>query len=368
MATKINNPFQRRLAIRRQIQNSGTSPDKAESKISPLETVFQFAQIALAIVAIFGYFYTVRPIYQKERLSEQVAEFEGIIKQQKPKIAEIENRLSELQHERDQLTSEIQRERARLTTELQNIQKQLSAAREEKSKIESQIQFMTFRYRLPDGSPAVTREQVKIAQDFELKRSFMSSLFMSCSLALGDSNFPTYSYSKDDGKNKSWPFSEQELTIWKEYGTKYPLKRATECIDSVAASFTQRYGQNDSSGMIEINRKEAIQFSNRASAKTWSPPTQPADIIQELANKRLAIQSELTADLKKVEEEYGNWESTFGEARREIFRHNYTVGKQNANSKAFSNRLSADYNAQQKANDFRKSIHEEVRRLIVTEK
>jgi hypothetical protein len=48
------------------------------------------AQIALAVVAIFGYFYTVLPVYQKERLAEQVAEYEGIIKKQAPKIAEAE--------------------------------------------------------------------------------------------------------------------------------------------------------------------------------------------------------------------------------------------------------------------------------------
>ena len=68
-----------------------------------LETTNHVAQIALAVVAIFGYFYTVRPIYQKEQLAEQVPEYETIIKAQKPKIAETEGHLADLQRERDRV-------------------------------------------------------------------------------------------------------------------------------------------------------------------------------------------------------------------------------------------------------------------------
>ncbi|WP_316899430.1 hypothetical protein [Pseudodesulfovibrio indicus] len=41
-----------------------------------LERISYSAQIAVAIVAIFGYFYTVRPIYQKELLSESIAKMQ----------------------------------------------------------------------------------------------------------------------------------------------------------------------------------------------------------------------------------------------------------------------------------------------------
>lgn len=370
------NAFRRRLAKHREMRSEGVSQE-TKSTMGWLETIGQISQISLAVVAIFGYFYTVRPIYQKERLAEQVAEYDGIIKKQTPKIAEIEQRLTELQlerekltgelqSEREKLTGELQSERARLTGELTNIERQLSLARAEKSKIESQIQFMTFRYRLPDGSPAVTPEQVKTAQILELKRSFVSSLSVSCTLGSLDGVFPPYSYAKADTKDKFWPFTEQEVSTWREYGSKYPMKRAIDCIDSVALSFSQRYGQNNFSAEIRGLRDDAIQYANRVGAEPWTPPAQPEDILQELATKRSAIETELTAELKKVQEQYGDWESTFFPARREIFKHNYIVGKQNAEMQASSKRLSLDYSMETKASGLRKSIQDEVNRLLVS--
>jgi len=331
-----------------------------------LELTNFVAQIALAIVAIFGYFYTVRPIYQKEQLAEQVAEYEGIIKKQTPKIVEIEQRLAGLQRERDQLTAEVQRERSRLTADLQNIQRQLAAARDEKKRVEEQIQFMTYRYSLPDGRPAVTREQVQTAQEFNLRRSVLSSISLRCGLGLRDPVFLSYSYDRDDGKNKFWPFTEQEINTWKEYGSKYPLKRALECIESEVSSFRKEYTQVNFSSIVESARLEAVQFANQAAtAKAWAAPVQPADVMQELAAKRPTIQSALVAELKKVEDEYGDWESAFGGDRRAIYKHNYSVGKQNAETNALNSRMTVNAEAQGKANAFRKSLLEEVARLIV---
>jgi|APThiThiocy_cv2_1041547.scaffolds.fasta_scaffold00683_2 hypothetical protein len=336
-----------------------------------LEIIGQISQISLAVVAIFGYFYTVQPIYQKERLAEQVAEYDGIIKKQAPKIAEIELNLATLQRERAQLSDELQHERERLTGEMKNMEHLLSLARQEKQSIENQIQYMTFRYRLPDGSPAVTSEQVKTAKTLELKRSllslkasFLSSLAMSCTLF--DRIFVPHSV-KTDRTDKIWPFNEQEIIAWKEYNTKYPMKRARECIDSVASNFLERYKQTNYLAEIESFRRDAVQYADRAGSQLWTPPVQPADIWQELAATRTEIQTELTAELKKVEEEYGDWEAVFGDSRREIFKHNYHTLKRNAEMKSSSKQLSLDYKMQEKANTFRKSINEEIKRLIISE-
>lgn len=328
----------------------------AQSSSLTIETVSYVAQIALAIVAIFGYFYTVLPIYQKERLAEQVAEYEGIIKKQAPKIADSERRLAELEQEH-----------SRLTQDLKTVEHQLSLARDQKNKIESQIQYMTFRYRLPDGTPATTVQQVRIAQALELRQSFVSSLSMSCALGLGNDVFPSYSYLKEDDKNKYWPFTEKEISTWKELGSKYPLKRANDCIDSVASRFLQRVGKDGPAADIEYLRKEAIQYANSEGTKPWTPPLEPADLLRELTTKRSAIESEMNAELKKVEEQYGDWKSVFGESRRAIFKHNYEVGKQNAKTQALSSRLSLSYTTQEKANAFRTSIVQEVKRLIISE-
>lgn len=348
--------MRRQLASQKPLREQTSVGPSTQSAGLTIETISHVAQIALAIVAIFGYFYTVLPVYQKERLAEQVAEYEGIIKKQAPKIAESERRLAELEHER-----------SRLTQDLKSIERQLSLARDEKNKIESQIQYMTFRYRLPDGTPATTPQQVRTAQALELRRSFLSSLSMSCTLGLGSDVFPSYSYLKEDDKNKFWPFTEREMATWKEFGSRYPPRRAIDCIDSVANDFLQRYGKDGPAADIESLRKEAFQYANSAGTKPWVPPLEPADLLQELTTKRSAIESDMKAELKKVEEQYGDWESVFGESRRAIFKHNYEVGKQNANTQARSSRLSLSFATQEKANVFRKSIHQEVKRLIMTE-
>lgn len=348
--------FQRQLANRRALQQLPTATPQAPHSGVTIETVSHVAQIALAIVAIFGYFYTVLPVYQKERLAEQVAEYEGIIKKQAPKIAETERHLAELEQER-----------SRLTQDLKSIERQLSQARDQKNQIESQVQYMTFRYRLPDGTPATTPQQVKTVQSLQLRQSFLSSLSMSCTLGFGSEVFPSSSYLKEDDKNKFWPFTEKEIATWKEFGAKYPLKRAIDCIDTVANNFLQRNGQDGPISEIESLRKEAIQYANSVGTKPWAPSIEPTDLLQDLSTKRSAIEADMNAELKKVEEQYGDWESAFGESRRAIFKHNYEVGKQNAKSQALSNRMSLSFSTQDKANAFRKSINQEVKRLIISE-
>lgn len=322
------------------------------------------AQVAVVIVAIFGYFYTVQPVYQKERLAEQVAEYDGIIRKQAPKIVEMEQQLAGLRKEREQLSATLKREREQLSGELRSIERQLSAARQEKAKIEEQIQFMTFRYRLPDGRPARTHEEVKVAQETDLKRSFLTSLYSKCTFRYGDRNVFSAGYVKRDAKSKFFPFSEKELTIWKESGAKCPLKFALDCIDAVAMDYSKQYGQSYSSGLIDGFRAEAVRQTNAAAATHWSPPLEPLSVIQEIVTKRAAVENERLAALKKVEEEYGDWESVFGEARRAIFKHNYQVGKQNAETNARMSLLNLEWEAQKKADDLRKSINVEIARLL----
>jgi hypothetical protein len=327
----------------------------------PLEVIAQLANIALAVVAIFGYFYTVQPIYQKERLAEQVAQYEGIIKEQAPKVAALEQQLASLQRERQQLSTQFQQDREQLSAELKNIERQLSAARAEKSKIEQQIQFMTYRYRLPDGRPAVTPEQVKMAQEADLKRSFFAYLALECGYS--DDVFRA-GYARADPKSKSFPFSEKELAAWKEWNVKYPLKRALQCVDAKATEYSRQYGPSFP-GLIEGIRAEATQRANTAVAKQqWVPPLDPPAVVQELATKRAAVEKERLAALKKVEDEYGDWESTFGEARRAIYKHNYVVGKKNAENVAWGALFNLEWEYQKRAADFRKSIETEVGRLL----
>lgn len=307
------------------------------------------SQILLAVVAIFGYFYTVLPVYQKDRLAEQVAKYEGIIKKQEPKIAKAKTRLVALQNEKEKLKNEMQRELTLLAQELKNTKSQLSEARKQKNKIENQIQFMTFRYRLPDGSPAMTKKQVRTAQVSELKRSFISSILECCRSKL---NPFAHGYMRANKENKSWPFADQEISIWESFSTKFPLKFVIDCIDSTASRLSQQYwgGKDNFSQNIKDFRKEAIQYANNMGTAPWIPPMRPTDILHELTTKRSIIQTELETELKKIEE------GAEGEVQKEM-------DKISAEFKATDKRLLLDVKIMKKVDILRSSIGEEIRRL-----
>ena len=330
----------------------------------PLKVVGQLSQIALAVVAIFGYFYTVQPIYQKERLAEQVAQYEGVIREQGPKVAALEQQLASLRQERQQLSIDLQHEREQLSAELKTIQRQLSLARDEKSKIESQIQFMTYKYRLPDGRPATTMDEVREAQEADITKSFFSYLPLECGLIYGDRDLFTPGYVKLDPKEKSLPFKAKELTIWNDEKATFPLKRALECIDLKASEFAKRYDQNYR-GLVDRIRTEATQKARAAaSAQQWAPPLNPSTIIDELEPKRAVVEKARVAALKKVEEDFADWESYSDPYKRALYKHNYTVGKQNAEAIARNALFNLEWEYQGKADNFRKAIRNEIERLL----
>lgn len=255
-------------------------------KLGKLEVIGILAQIFLAMVAIFGYFYTVRPVFQKEQLAEQVAEYDGIIRKQTPKIKEIEAQLHALHQERANLTSALQRDRARMSGELKGLEQKLIAAQNAKQSIESQVEFMAYRYRTPDGAPAITREQVQLAQRLDLRRGVLNAISTSCMLGFPAGAFSRYRYAQRDPKNPSWLFTDTELSEWKEHGEKFPLKRATECIEAAVSRFTSNQSVGAFAGEIEAIRKEALQYAERAAAdKPWIPPVHPADVLQAFVNR-----------------------------------------------------------------------------------
>lgn len=227
---------------------------------------------------------------------------------------------------------------------------------------------MTYKYRLPDGRPAVTQEQVESAQQAELRRSLLSAVWTDCSLGLGNAPFGPYVYLKAEASNPTWPFTQQELSAWRENGSRYPVKRATECVDSAISRYGKQAGRTRSEE-VEFFRKEALQFVERESeAKPWSAPLQPQDIVNELAAKRAQIERERVAQLKEIEEKYKDWDRTLFADRRAILKHNFDVEKLNARNNALGKTWEAESKAREKADSLRKAIFEETRRLIIGER
>lgn len=323
-----------------------------------LRRLSYLAQIAAVGVAIYAYIYTVIPVYQKERLAEQAAEYEGIVKKQTPKLAELDRQVADARANLQKLSVE----RERLSGDLKEVERKLSLARDEKRRVENQIQYMTYRWRLPDGTPATTPEQVKIARDDEARRNFESEARFSCTMNRYRGAFSSI-YVKVDRASKFYPFSEAEIVAWKQHGSKYPLRSAMECVDAI----TSEYEKKGRRAAIEGPRAELIRQINSAAATPWKPPVDPLAVIEELSPKLRGIEKERLEEVKKVEEEHAERENIWFDpdgSRRALVEHNYKVGKWNAEAKAKNSKFNAEYEAENRANAMRKSINEEIERLF----
>ena len=343
-----------RIRRNRRASDGQNSPQR----ISKLEIVSQLTQICLAIVAVFGYFYTVRPIYQKDRLEEQVAEFEGIIKKQTPKVIAFETELQELRIERSKLNGELQAIQNRLRSTRQAV----DTARLERDQLEEQKQFMAYRYRMPDGSPATTQEQVAVAQTNDLRRAFKSSVMMSCGILFRNKEILNFSYASFDEKNNFWPFLESEYRILKEHGSRYPRLASIDCINAVSNQYRSKSTTN-SKEIDELKEIVSNQVEQRA-ARAWAFTIIPDEVIATLRQEKEKSEDAQRLALKKVEQEYGDWASVILADRRVIYKHNYDVGILNAKNTAMSQRMSAEYAARENANKLRKSIQDEITRLV----
>jgi len=362
MVVKRDSAFYRRLQSRRQMVPNINS-DLADS--SGLREKFallgELAQIILVVVAVFGYFYTVRPIYQKDRLEEQVAEFEGLIKEQKPKLESLVVESNKLRSEKDQLNAE----KDRLRSEISNVQKEMLLAKAEKKKIEDQTQYMGYMYHLPDGRPATTSAQVLQAQKSKVRENFANGTLWQCELLRTDTVFPSQYFAKESEEGSEfYPFTDREIALWRKEGTAIPTNRAAKCLETLAVKFEKENASNPQfAGTVrEVVSKLRVNLEAVRSQK-WTPPGKPEDLISKVKSAIQSARVEKDAEIKKVEAEYGDWENVWGDAKRAIYKNNYEVGLSNAKAIEWNKISTAKWESQVEANKFRKSMDEEVRRL-----
>ncbi len=322
------------------------------------------AQIALAVVAIFGYFYTVIPVYQKERLAEQVAQYDGELAKLRPQIDESKALLAQLQGDRVAQEAAARSERERLAGELERLRSELQLAEDQREQIVGQLPYMTYRYRLPDGRPAQSEAQVRAALEAEFDKRFSSSIaFCASGMGFVGALFPRHRLGRNESTDSLWPFTQKEIAAWREHEAKYPLQRALECIDYAANRDSARAGADPIAPHKERLRLEMRQRAIRASAVPWIPPIRPEALWKELADGRRQIEADRLAEIAKVEREYGKWQSVIGASRRAIFQNNYEVGRQNADSQARGRTYQLESEALRKAEMLGESISVEVERL-----
>lgn len=213
MVVKRNSAFYRRLESRRQVTPNISSKHTYSGGVrEKIALLGELAQIILVVVAVFGYFYTVRPVYQKDRLEEQVAEFEGLIKEQKPKLEKLVVESNRLRLEKDQLNAE----KERLRSEISNVQKEMLLAKAEKKRIEDQTKYMAYMYHLPDGSPATTSAQVLEAQKLQVRKDFARGTLWYCDYFREDDVFPSqYFANESEEGSEFYPFTKRSRLVAK---------------------------------------------------------------------------------------------------------------------------------------------------------
>lgn len=290
-------------------------------------TIFaQTSQIVLVFVAVFGYFYTVRPIHQKEMLEEKLTVLEA-------EIADARLLMPELIGEKDSLSKQIHL----INKELRNI----SSKKEE---IENSIQYMEYKYHLPDGTPAKTTAEVNKALDYKIKntkkqrkKDYLNGFNLDHRWFIKDKDGKPYpflqSYNIVDSKSEYFPFYKNEIDVWNSsLGVEYFLRQ-------VALKELEKYHKEHINRYINPPKSWVNQYSAwRATLKDrintsqieWVAPYNPDSLVNEYRQKRKIILEKEISELEKVEEESGDWESTWFSAEKEILRHNYKVGKQNA--------------------------------------
>ena len=321
----------------------------------------ELAQIILVVVAVFGFFYTVRPVYQKDRLEEQVAEFEGLIKEQKPMLESLVSESKRLHLEKDQLSAE----KDSLRIDISNVQKEMLLAKAEKKKIEDQTQYMAYMYRTPDGRPATTSGQVLEAQKLEVRKKFVNDSMWQCELWRSDEAFPAQYFAKEPEEGSEfYPFTKKEMELWRKEGVVIPVNRASKCLEELAVKFEQSNSSNlQFGGTVKgVVSKLRANLAMIRSEK-WPPPNKPEDLINRVKAVSQSARSERNAEIKKIEAEYGDWKNVWGDAKRAIYKNNYEVGLSNAKAEELNKVTNAKWESQGEANKFRKSMDEEVVRL-----
>ncbi|MCU8105162.1 hypothetical protein L5M38_11515 [Shewanella sp. SM101] len=348
--------FHRRLAIQRNERKKDVDQKSTESILAKAAHI---SQVALVILAAFGYFYTVKPVYQKERLAEEVARSQAILENQRLELEKNKN-----------ILIEIQEERKTLATNLQKLRKDLARSENERREIEEATVFMTYEYYLPDGKPAKTATEVKKAVFHKNLHSFTSNLRLACGMinlfSKQKNIFPAVRYYNIGKLDEAWseyfPFTREEVEIWKEHGRELPNYLVSSCAKQYAEEFlsNDRLSDYPQREKLKSSIEEVVSQVLKYPSSQWKEVEEPNSVITSCKKIRNEIDSAYKEELKTVEDEYADRENAWGASTREILRHNYNVSKENASNSALSKLWATEADCRSKA----EALGNEVSRLV----
>lgn len=324
------------------------------------------SQIAMLALVTFGYFYTVNPIYQKEKLAEEVVILQNQIDFQNKQIINSKNRIEPLKREKENIDKKLKK-----------LKFEFEKTRNLKDEMESKIAFMEYKYFFPDGTPAITDKQVnevinirnKEKEYIDKKNYFMTLDIYNSILSYGDyeeQNPFSNVVVRVDKKSVNYPFTKEEyLILDSKKGIKnFVLEYSIKVLEKYHLEQVEEAPENQGK-KLEKWKKEAIRRI-KENYKDVSLPTESMlrGLIESYKVNKLELQEKRDAELKVIEIEYSDWESTWDSHKREILKHNYTVLKDNANNKFLSLLMNVDFEYESLANKARREIQSEISNIF----
>jgi cell division protein FtsB len=104
-------------SVYRRLSRRGYLSHKSEIDLW-MQRIAWSAQVVALVVAIFGYFYTVRPVYQKQLLDEQIAEKSVLLRDSTAKLEQLRDEEKKLKNENIRLHDEANNTYSRLRKNL----------------------------------------------------------------------------------------------------------------------------------------------------------------------------------------------------------------------------------------------------------
>lgn len=227
-----------------------------------------------------------RPIYQKERLAEEVAQYQMQIDQQRAELRQTRDEFDSLEQ---QIAAEEAKSRE-AANQLANTRNELEELLAEKQRIESQLEFMSYRLHLPDGTPADSPEDVRVA----LRDQYRTGL----------RNTRTITWFDGDPESASFPFTEEELRMWNTHGTDYPKAAALEVLSnhmpsrSALSTYDEYVTQSDFQRWNAEIREVLVNVPS-----SWTPPHELDALAREYSRKRKEIEDEYDSSVSAIEDE-----------------------------------------------------------------
>lgn len=370
-------PFLRRL--RAKSQKTLLHQHKPQPVGRYLEYASHASQIVLVALAIFGYFYTVRPVYQKERLEEQVAQLEILRDAQLANLKDARKRLDEISGEREALFTE----RQDLSEEISKMRSELAAVKRDKSTLDAQIRFMDYKFRLPDGAPAKTHEQVEVAKahrarqaEESAKLTFFANLQMMRTVDRLNATFsnadgtaglvPLFDRNSEISTgDPSFPFTNEEIDIWRTQRSAYVRNLALNALSQSVSKFVELYTDSESPSTENIQQwtgwlRDRVQQSSVELPEGDDPKT----IVQECRKQLDDFDKEVEKKIADIENKYGDWESVWGSNRRAIAKHNYEVSIHNVKALTRNDRFNIVWSCNERANKIRDQVEQAVETLL----